>query len=82
MVVTYVFLFKFYTKMGERLAKIDSFAHALSRMGDGKGRVAIIGSLGQVLTYGNVMILWRILLHLVTSGEFMSVDNFAVTSAF
>ena len=26
--------------MGERLAKIDSFAHALSRMGDGKGRVS------------------------------------------
>ena len=40
MVVTYVFLFKFYTKMGEQLAKIDSFAHALSRMGDGKGRVS------------------------------------------
>ena len=44
--------------------------------------VAIVGSLGQVLTYGNVMILWRILLHLVTSGEFMSVDNFAVTPSF
>ena len=34
--------------------------------------VAIIGLLGQVLT----------LLHLVSSGEFMSFDNFAVTSAF
>ena len=44
--------------------------------------VVIIGSLGQVLTYGNVMILWRKLLHLVTSGEFISVENFAVTSAF
>ena len=44
--------------------------------------VAIIGLLSQVLTYGNVIILWRKLLHLVTSGEFMSFDNFAVTSAF
>ena len=43
--------------------------------------VAIIGSLGQVRTLGNVMIILRKLLHPVTSGEFMSVDNF-VSSAF
>ena len=42
--------------------------------------VAIIGLLGQVLIYGNVIILWRKLLHLVTSGESMSVDNFATLS--
>ena len=44
--------------------------------------VAIIGSLGQVLTHGNVMIILIKLLHPVTSGEFTSVDNFAVSSAF
>ena len=44
--------------------------------------VAIIGSLGQVLTHSNVMIILRKLLHPVTSGEFTSVDNFAVSSAF
>ena len=59
--------------------------------GDMKGRrsclhtqhslwVAITGSLGQVLTHGNVIIPWRKLLHLVTSGESMSVDNFATLS--